>query len=331
MQPQQLEKAELFVANTLILKKPFKWQQPIMRRLASLLYVVENKSIDPQAIQQSNDLMKQHTKRFSAFRGPSSFNIAAMLSLTTDQLTRLQNTLQVHDLMKEIKFRNSDYLVMAAYQIAAQVPPDQFQHTVERAKSFYDRMKEEHPFLTGHDDYILTAILALSDLEVDSAVARMEQLYHELKSEFSAKNSVQTLTQILVIGDGGPKVSERLLALSETFRSRKLRMDKTYTLPSLALFALLPAEIDLLVDQVVETYDWLRTQEGFGAWSINKQELLLFSSALTALQHVESLQNEILTSSMSTTITNIIVAQQAAMTAAVAGAAAATAASSTQS
>ena len=99
---------------------------------------------------------------------------------------------------------------------------------------------------------------------------------------------------------------------------------------SLALFALLPAEIDLLVDQVVEIYEWLRTQEGFGAWSINKQELLLFSSALTALQHVESLQNEILTSSMSTTITNIIIAQQAAMTAAAAGAAATTTTSSTQ-
>lgn len=330
MQPKLLEKAELFVSNTLMLKKPFKWQNPIMRRLAALLYVVENKSIDPEAIQQSNDLMKQQTQRFSAFRGPSSFHFAAMLSLTTDQLKRLQHTIQVHDLMKEIKFRNSDYLVMAAYQIAAQVPPDQFQHTVARAKAFYDRMKKEHPFLTGHDDYIFTAMLALSDLEVDTAIAHMEQLYRELKPHFSAKNSVQTLTHILVIGDGGSQVSERLPALSEAFRSRNLRMDKTYTLPSLALFALLPAEIDLLVDQVIETYDWLRTQNGFGAWSINKQELLLFSSALTALQHVESLQNEILTSSMSTTITNIIVAQQAAMSAA-AAAAAATAASSAQS
>ncbi|WP_434752853.1 DUF4003 family protein [Paenibacillus amylolyticus] len=331
MQPEQMEKAELFVSNTLILKKPFKWQHPIMRRLAALLYVVENKSIDPETIQQSNDLMKQHTKRFSAFRGPSSFNIAAMLSLTTDQLTRLQHTIQVHDLMKEIKFRNSDYLVMAAYQIAAQVSPDQFQHTVGRAKSFYDRMKKEHPFLTGHDDYIFTAMLALSNLEVDTAVERMEQLYRELKPMFSAKNSVQTLSQILVIGDGRAEVSERLLALSEAFRARDHRMDKTNTLPSLALFALLPSEIDLLADQVVETYDWLRTQKGFGAWSIHKQELLLFSSALTAIQHVESLQNDILTTSMSTTITNIIIAQQAAMAAAVAGAAAATAASSTQS
>ncbi|MDT0125395.1 DUF4003 family protein [Paenibacillus sp. RRE4] len=330
MQPEQMAKAELFVSNTLILKKPFKWQHPIMRRLAALLYVVENKSIDPEAIQQTNDLMKQHTKRFSAFRGPSSFHFAAMLSLTTDQLARLQHTIQVHDLLKEIKFRNSDYLVMAAYQIAAQGQPEQFQHTVKRAKLFYDRMKKEHPFLTGHDDYIFTAMLALSDLELDTAITHMEQLYRELKPHFSAKNSVQTLTQILVIGDGGSEVSERLLALSEAFRSKNHRMDKTYTLPSLALFALLPVEINLLVDQVVETYDWLRTQEGFGAWSINKQELLLFSSALTAIQHVESLQNEILTTSMSTTITNIIIAQQAAMTAA-AAAAAATAVSSTQS
>ena len=145
MQPKLLEKAELFVSNTQILKKPFKWQNPILRRLASLLYVVENKSMNPDAIQRNLDLMKQYTKRFSAFRGPSSFHLAAMLSLTTDELTRLQQTLQVHDLMKEIKFRNSDYLVMAAYQIAAQVQPEQYQVNVERAKSFYDRMKKSIP------------------------------------------------------------------------------------------------------------------------------------------------------------------------------------------
>ncbi|WP_336765345.1 DUF4003 family protein [Paenibacillus sp. USHLN196] len=328
MQQHHTERLELFVSNTQIMKKSFKWQHAMMHRLAALLYATENKVVDGEAIRQSHELIKQNTKLFSSFRGNSAISIAAMLSLTADEDTKLADTLHVYDLMKEIKFRNSDYLVIAAYQIATQASPDQFQHMVERAKSFYDGMKAEHRFLTGQDDYIFAAMLALSDLDVDSGVVRMEQLYRELKPEFSSRNSVQALTQVLVLGDDTPDASGRVIALNEAFRKRNLRMDKTYTLSSLGILSLLPSDRDSLVDQIVETQDWLRTQKGFGGWSIDKQELLLFSSALIAIQYVENLRNGVLTSAISTSITNIIIAQQAAMAAAAAASAAAASSSS---
>lgn len=119
-----------------------------------------------------------------------------------------------------------------------------------------------------------------------------------------------------------------MIALNEAFRKRDFRMDKTYTLPSLGILSLLPSDRDSLVDEVAETNDWLRTQKGFGAWSIDKQELLLFSSALVAIQHVENLRNGVLTTAISTSITNIIIAQQAAMAATAAASAAAASSSS---
>lgn len=328
MEQQHAARVELFVSNTQIIKKSFKWQNPMMHRLAALLYAGENKTADGEAIRQSHDLMKQNTNLFSVFRGNSAISIAAMLSLTTDQESKLADTLHVYDLMKQIKFRTSDFLAVAAYQIAAQAAPDQFQYTVERAKAFYDQMKAKHRFLTGQDDYIFSAMLALSDLDVESGVARMEQLYRELKPEFSPGNSVQALTQVLVLGDDNPESSARVLALQEAFRKRSIRLDKTYTLSSLGVLSLLPVHQDTLVDQVQETFDWLRGQKGFGAWSITKQELLLFSSALVAVQHVENLRSGVLTTTLSTSITNIIIAQQAAMASAAAASAAAAASSS---
>ncbi|MCM3204026.1 DUF4003 family protein [Paenibacillus illinoisensis] len=328
MEQQHAARVELFVSNTQIIKKSFKWQNPMMHRLAALLYAGENKTADGEAIRQSHDLMKQNTNLFSVFRGNSAISIAAMLSLTMDQESKLADTLHVYDLMKQIKFRTSDFLAVAAYQIAAQAAPDQFQYTVERAKAFYDQMKAKHRFLTGQDDYIFAAMLALSDLDVESGVDRMEQLYRELKPEFSPGNSVQALTQVLVLGDGNPESSARVLALQEAFRKRSIRLDKTYTLSSLGVLSLLPVNQDTLVDQVQETFDWLRDQKGFGAWSITKQELLLFSSALVAVQHVENLRSGVLTTTLSTSITNIIIAQQAAMASAAAASAAAAASSS---
>ncbi|PYY31131.1 DUF4003 family protein [Paenibacillus illinoisensis] len=328
MEQQHAARVELFVSNAQIIKKSFKWQNPMMHRLAALLYAGENKTADGEAIRQSHDLMKQNTNLFSVFRGNSAISIAAMLSLTTDQESKLADTLHVYDLMKQIKFRSSDFLAVAAYQIAAQAAPDQFQYTVERAKAFYDQMKAKHRFLTGQDDYIFAAMLALSDLDVEFGVARMEQLYRELKPEFSPGNSLQALTQVLVLGDDNPESSARVLALQEAFRKRSIRLDKTYTLSSLGVLSLLPVHQDTLVDQVQETFDWLRDQKGFGAWSITKQELLLFSSALVAVQHVENLRSGVLTTALSTSITNIIIAQQAAMASAAAASAAAAASSS---
>ncbi|MDN8591757.1 hypothetical protein B2I21_29875 [Chryseobacterium mucoviscidosis] len=321
MQEQHVARVELFVSNNQIIKKSFKWQNVMMHRLAALLYAAENKQADGDTIRQSHELIKQNTNLFSVFRGNSAISIATMLSLTKEQETKLADTLLIYDLMKKNKFRTSDYLVIAAYQIAAHAKPDQFEHRVERTKTFYDHMKAQHRFLTGQDDYIFAAMLALSDLDVESGVTRMEHLYTELKPEFSPGNSVQALTQVLVLGDDNPDAGARVLALNEAFRRRDIRMDKMYTLPSLGILSLLPADRDTLVAQVEETFELLRTQKGFGAWSINKQELLLLSSSLVAVQYVEDLRNGVLTTAISTSITNIIIAQQAAMAAAATSAA----------
>ncbi|MDK8193822.1 DUF4003 family protein [Paenibacillus sp. UMB7766-LJ446] len=254
MQEQHAARVELFVSNNQIIKKSFKWQNVMMHRLAALLYAAENKQADGDAIRQSHELIKQNTNLFSVFRGNSAISIATMLSLTTEQETKLADTLLIYDLMKKNKFRTSDYLVIAAYQIAAHAKPDQFEHRVERTKTFYDHMKAQHRFLTGQDDYIFAAMLALSDLNVESGVTRMEHLYTELKPEFSPGNSVQALTQVLVLGDDNPDAGARVLALNEAFRRRDIRMDKMYTLPSLGILSLLPADRDTLVSQVEETY-----------------------------------------------------------------------------
>lgn len=172
----------------------------MVNRLAALLYAVEDKVADDEAIRASYELIKESTGIFSQFRGASVISIAALLSLSDEKETLLANTFAVYDLMKEAKFRASDYLVVAAYQIAANATSDRYQRTVERAKLFYDSMKAKHRFLTGQDDYIFSAMLGLSDIDVESGVDRMEQLYVTLKPEFMSGNSVQALTQVLVLG-----------------------------------------------------------------------------------------------------------------------------------
>ncbi|MEL7623356.1 MAG: DUF4003 family protein [Clostridiales bacterium] len=319
---------ELFADNAQIIKKEFTWQNTLTKRLAALLYAQEGRRVDCEAIRQCHALMKQNTGAFSAFRGNMALCIAALLSLSPNPQQIFSETLKVYDLLKGVKFRASDFLVVAAYQVAVQADASDYENVVTRARSFYDGMKARHFFYTGQDDYIFAAMLGLTDLEVTEGAARIEQLYSRLKGEFSSKNSVQALAQVLVLGNSDDSATDRLLSLRNDLRMRRIKLDKAYTLPVLGILALLPVEIDRIVRDIGTAQNTLRAQKGFGVLSVTTQELLLFAASIVAGDYAESIKDGVLTATLSTSITNIMIAQQAAVIAAISASTAAAASSS---
>lgn len=320
---------ELFAANTQIITKEFPWQNAMSLRLASLLYAKESRTVDCDAIRQCHTLVKQSTGVFSTFRGNMALSLAALLSLHPHPREVLKETLKVYDLLKGVKFHASDFLVGAAYQIAAQSNPSDYENVISRARSFYDGMKARHFYYTGQDDYIFAAMLGLTDLDVLTGVERIERLYSRLKDGFWDRNSVQTLAQMLVLGGLDDSIIERVLALRDALRARKIKLDKTYTLPMLGLLALVPVEIDTIVRDIDAAQSALRAQKGFGSLCVTTQELLVFTSSIVVVGYAENAKEEVLTATLSTSIANMLIAQQAAMTAAICAAAAAAASAAT--
>ena len=326
MKEQTKARIELFSANTMGLKGKFIWQNTLLKRLAALLYALEDKPVDPAAIRASYELIKKNTGLLSAFRGNSAMTISALLSLKEDREKMLTDTLNVYHMLKAHQFRASEYLVVAACQIAANTSEDKYIQIVERAKAFYEGIKEAHFFLTGHDDYIFAAMLGLSDVEVSTGLMRMDQLFNTFKPYFHSGRGVQALTQVIVLCGENTDAETRVLNLRDGFRRNGLRLDREYTLSTLGVLALLPADIDAIIHDVSEAYDFLRTQKGFGKLSVSKQELLLFSAALVAMEYVSDAKNGIMASALMTSLTDIIIAQETVI--AVAAATTAVAASS---
>jgi hypothetical protein len=169
-------------------------------------------------------------------------------------------------------------------------------------------------------------MLGLSDLRVVPATKHMESLHQRLKTEFRNGNSVQTLTQVLVLGDSDDHVVKRILALRDALRAQKIKLDKTYTLSSLGVLALLPTEMDTIVRDIDEAKTYLKGQKGFGFFStVTRAELLLYAVAFVAGGYAEQLEEGIIAATLSTSITNIIIAQQTAMIAMLAATSSATA------
>jgi len=310
-------KLELFADNTQIIRKEFIWQNTLTKRLAALLYAQEGKTVDCEAIRQCHALIKQNTGGFSAFRGNMALCVAALLSLSPNPQQAFSETLKVYDLLKGVKLRASDFLAVAAYQVAVQAGPSDYENVVTRTRSFYDDMKGRHFFYTGQDDYIFAAMLGLTDLDVAAGAERIERLYSRLKGGFWDNNSVQALAQVLVLGNSDDSVVSRVLALRDALRAQKIKLDKAYTLPVLGILALLPVEIDTIVRDIDAAQDTLRAQKGFGVLSVTTQELLLFAASIVAGDYAESVKEGVLTATLSTSITNIMIAQQTAVIAAI--------------
>jgi hypothetical protein len=321
------DKLELFADNAQIIRKEFVWQEDTIKLLVALLYAQDDKRVDCEAIRQCQTLIKQNTGTFSAFRGNMAICVATLLSLSPDPQELLSETLKVYDLLKGVKLRDSDFLVIAAYQIAAQADVSDYANVVARARNFYDEMKTRHFFHTGKDDYIFVAMLGLTNLDAANGVARIEQFYSRLKGEFRDKNSVHTLAQVLVLSNADASIANRILALRDALRAQKIKLYTTYTLPMLGLLALLPVEIDMIVRDLDAAQAALRTKKGFGSLSIDTEELLLFAAAITASNYIENAKDGMLTATLSTSINNIIIAQYTALIIVFSGSAAATVAS----
>ena len=309
-------KLELFAKNVQIMKSEFVWQNVSIKRMAALLYALEGKTVDLETIRQCHNLIKQNTGAFSTFRGSMALGLATMLSLSGNPENSLSATLKVYKLLKDVKFRASYLLVVAAYRIAIQADASDYENAVMRTRAFFAGMKAKNFFYTGQDDYIFAAMLGLSGLDLAEGTERILQIYNQLKREFRNKNSIQILAQVLALGEADDSIINRVLALRDALRTQKIKLDKAYTLPFLGIFALLPVEIEIIVNKIGEAQDALRNKKGFRTLSVSTGELLLFAATIVASDYTENIKDGVLTATLSTCIANIIIAQEAAMVAA---------------
>lgn len=153
-------------------------------------------------------------------------------------------------------------------------------------------------------------------MDLAEGTERIKQIYNQLKREFRNKNSVQILAQVLVLGEADDSIVNRVLALRDALRTQKIKLDKAYTLPFLGIFALLPVEIEIIVNKIGEAQDALRNKKGFRTLSVSTGELLLLAATIVASDYAENIKDGVLTATLSTCIANIIIAQEAAMVAA---------------
>lgn len=234
------------------------------------------------------------------------------MSLSSDPELLFGNALAAYQFLKEEKLSACSYLACAALQIAKEVDPDFYEDTAKRTKAIYNRFKSKHRMLTGQDDYVYAALLALSDWDDTRGLWRVDVFYNRLKDDFPVKNSVQTLAQVLALSGMGYDDVWRVLALRDAFANEDIKMSRANTVPALGVLAMLPGQVEEITAGFCEIRDALVGLKAFTKLSSSTQEAVVVVSAIQA-KRLSMREQTLVGAALSSSLASIIAAQQTAM------------------
>lgn len=320
-----LEQCDSFIENRNIIRSTFKMESSFMYPICAAIITDKGKRADSERLKQCRDILKAQTGAFSNFRGLTRLALICMMSVDPNPEQRLKNAQQVYDHLKSA-FSGSQYLCVAAMVISELVDPGYYKQMAEHTRRIYNLMKSKHPFLTGSEDSVFSALLAVSKKTDSRILDETEQCYHLLKPHFVSNNAVQSLSHVLALCEGRPKEKcEATVSMFEQMRDEGMRYGTDFELPTLGVLAMLPVERKSVLKELREVDEYLAKQKGYGIFGLGKRQRLMHAAMIVAGDHLEHCATTQLTLDQSTVA--LAAAQQAALCAAIAAATAAAAAS----
>jgi hypothetical protein len=278
------ERLDLFVDNTNEAKTEFTWQ-PTTARVSALMYTLEKKVIDCQAIKACKGIVKEGTNLISYFR---DLSVATLLSLSKEPEKLFSDTLFVYGRMKDSGFQSSSYLAVAAIEVASR--KRDFGQAVQRAWDFYDGMKKRHFFATSSGDYIFSAMLGASDLETSETLDKIELLNQNLRGRFF-DSSVQSLAQVLALCGKTDTSADDVLSLVDSFKQLGIRLKNPILYPSVGLLSLVPDDHTSIASNVKEAVAYIRAKKGFEPLRVDEPEILLPAIMIIVAEGTETVDS----------------------------------------
>ena len=235
----------------------------------------------------------------------------------------LKKALEIHDVLKK-DFWNSEHLVLGAIMLADLAEDQNYSGISANAKEIYETMKSHHPFLTSSEDSIFCILLALSNVTNGEISIESEKCYHLLKPHFFSSNAVQSLSHALTLCDYSAEIKTgKVMTLYTTLKDKGYKYGTGYELASLGVLAMLPVDMDIVIDDLIYMNRFLSQQKGYGIFGFGEAQRLMHSAMIVSTHHLDKKDTNIFTSAVTRAAISLIIAQQTAMIATIAASSAA--------
>ncbi len=323
MNERTLARCKNLIKNKETMKSAFAWEDGLTHLACAGIFINKEQTANEEMLLQCKDILKRNTGIFSNFKSTAKPMIVAMLAANENPQLLMERGLKVHDLLKE-EFMSSVYLPIAAMIIAQYADEARYAELAQRTRRIYKQMRADHPFLTSGEDSTFCALMALLDKPDEVLLGDAEECYKTLKSNFFSSNAVQSLSHVLAMCDGEPRIKcQRTMELFQKLKEAGHKYGTSYELPTLGVLAMADGNQDEIVAEMAEIDQWLSEQKGFGFFSsISAKQRLMYAGMIAQQDYIN---DKMMQGAAVNGVISLIVAQQAAMCAAITASAAATA------
>ena len=323
MNERTLARCKNLIKNKETMKSVFTWEDGLTHLACAGIFINKEQTANEEMLLQCKVILKRNTGIVSHFKSTAKPMIIAMLASNENPQLLMERGLKVYDLLKE-EFMSSVYLPIAAMIIAQYADEASYAELVQRTRRIYKQMRADHPFLTSGEDSTFCALMALLDKPDEVLLGDAEECYKTLKSNFFSSNAVQSLSHVLAMCDGEPKIKcQRTMELFQKLKEAGHKYGTSYELPTLGVLAMADGNQDEIVAEMAEIDQWLSEQKGFGFFSsISAKQRLMYAGMIAQQDYIN---DKMMQSAAVNGVISLIVAQQAAMCAAITASAAATA------
>lgn len=172
----------------------------LINHLASLIFTHKNTEIPFEKVKLIRKHIKANTSRISPFRGEFLYILSLLLAKEENEKDIIENMYLNFELLKDNGFKECEYLALTAYVLAKYNKYKDINDVIYRMKEVFNSLKRRYENITNEDDYLISALWALNDIDIESIEEFIENIFNEMKYiSIKSKNSIQGLTNSLIL------------------------------------------------------------------------------------------------------------------------------------
>lgn len=278
------EKCDLLVGNRATVTNAFKWSPELMTLAAAGILTSAGMQADAETLEKCEAIIKGSTSAFSSFRANVKIPVICKMAIAESPEAYFKKLTEVYDLFGSKPFYGDEYQILAAITICDRAKDiAEAAEFVEKTNAVYAKMKECHRFLTSNEDLPFAAMIAVSGIDIQTAIDEAEAAYSVLKDEFSDNNAVQTLSHVLALD--AAKTEEkcgRVCSIFEELKEQKHKFGTGYELSSLGALISLDLGDAEIAALIIEADEYLKEHKGFGDFALGSKERRMVAAQTVA-------------------------------------------------
>lgn len=309
-------------------RKHLKWKMNLeILKPFLLFYSINNAEFEESQFMANYKMIKKHTRIFSHYRGYFGYQLSAIFqSKKLNAELAIKDLKKIDELLHKNNFKKGVYSTLCSLII--QDKTDREFH-LRNALNIHQMLKKKYIFLTQKNDYPLAFLLSFSKRKTENILNDINYYYDNLIGKnFKKSQEFHYLAQLLSMFENLDKslIIKNLNYSIDFLKNNKIKYRRSiYSLLGLLLL-IDNNNLDKNLNSIRETYNKLDNHKKLKTY---KYLNTFISLVLIILKNKPKEYDELLTSSINTTVESIIQTQtQAAITASIAASSATVAATS---